>query len=133
MLWVSVVHWILFGIGCSTSVSVYSGTIEVSEGKNVIKTDKFDWTGINRVWYYRPSSSEDSLRLVMVLHGMGRNGEDYLDSWVPYADENNLFVVAPEFSDEQSIGFVGSLSGWGLNTGIQLVMSCHGFQGTFLK
>jgi pimeloyl-ACP methyl ester carboxylesterase len=113
MLWASVVLWILFVIGCSTNDSVYSGTIKVSEGKNVIETNKFEWAGINRVWYYRPSTSEDSLRLVMVLHGMGRNGEDYLDSWIPYADENQLLVVAPEFSDEQPIGFVGSLSGGG--------------------
>lgn len=113
MLWISGILWILLIIGCSTNDSVYSGTIKVSEGKNVIETNEYNWTGINRVWYYRPSTSEDSLRLIMVLHGMGRNGEDYLDSWIPYADENQLFVIAPEFSDEQPIGFVGSLSGWG--------------------
>ncbi|MCG2588856.1 hypothetical protein [Rhodohalobacter sulfatireducens] len=110
VLQVSGVLWILLLIGCSTNDSVYSGTVQVSEGKNVIETDKYNWPGINRVWYYRPSTSEDSLRLVMVFHGMGRNGEDYLDSWIPYADENQLLIVAPEFSDEQIIGFVGSLS-----------------------
>lgn len=113
MMWVTSVLWILLVTGCSSNDSAYSGTITVSEGKNVIETDEYDWAGINRVWYYRPSAPEDSLRLVMVLHGMGRNGEDYLDSWIPYADENKLLVVAPEFSDERLIGFVGSLSGWG--------------------
>lgn len=113
MLWSCGILWILNVIGCSSNDSVFSGTIKVSEGKNVLETNKYNWAGIERIWYYRPSTSEDSLRLVMVLHGMGRNGEDYLDSWIPYADENQLFVVAPEFSDEQPIGFVGSLSGGG--------------------
>ncbi len=113
MLWVSWVLWALLVIGCSTNESVGSATINVSEGKNVFETNRFEWTGINRVWYYRPSASEDPMRLIMVLHGMGRNGEDYLNSWIPYAEENQLLVVAPEFSDERQIGFVGSLSGAG--------------------
>jgi hypothetical protein len=66
MLWVSGVLWILLAIGCSTNDLVYSGTIKVSEGKNVIETNKYNWAGINRVWYYRPSNSGDSLRLIMV-------------------------------------------------------------------
>jgi len=113
LLWVNWFLWVFLVIGCSTNETTYSGTINISEGKNVFETNEFGWAGINRVWYYHPSTSKDSLRLVLVLHGMGRNGEDYLNSWIPYADENQLLLVAPEFSDEQPIGFVGSLSGGG--------------------
>ena len=112
-LCVNWVLWVFLAVGCATNEKPYSGTITISEGKNVFEASEFGWAGINRVWYYRPSAPKDSLRLVMVLHGMGRNGEDYLDSWIPYAEENNLMVVAPEFSDEQLIGFVGSLSDGG--------------------
>ncbi|MEX2530562.1 MAG: hypothetical protein WD960_07305 [Gemmatimonadota bacterium] len=112
-LWINCFLWVFLVVGCSTTETTYSGALTIAEGKNVFETDEFGWEGIDRVWYYRPSTSEDSLRLVMVLHGMGRNGEDYLDSWIPYADENQLLVVAPEFSDERPIGFVGSLSDGG--------------------
>ncbi|HHP7237976.1 hypothetical protein [Longibacter sp.] len=97
-------------VGCDSEQPVPAEPIEVSIGKNTFETNEDQLPGINRVWYYRPPLVRDSLRLVMVLHGMGRNGEDYLDSWIRFADENQFLVVAPEFSDEHIIGFVGSLS-----------------------
>lgn len=102
--------WIIFLIGCNKDQPTPAETIEVSSGKNMFETSGSESAGMNRVWYYLPPTVNDSLRLVMVLHGMGRNGEDYLDSWIRFADENQFLVVAPEFSDEQIIGFVGSLS-----------------------
>jgi len=100
----------IFLVGCDTEQPAPAEPIEASSGKNTFETNGDELPGINRVWYYRPPVVRDSLRLVMVLHGMGRNGEDYLDSWIRFADENQFLVVAPEFSDEQIIGFVGSLS-----------------------
>jgi len=100
----------VFLVGCSADQPAPAEPIEVSSGRNTFETNADELSGINRVWYYRPPVVRDSLRLVMVLHGMGRNGEDYLDSWIRFADENQFLVVAPEFSDEQIIGFVGSLS-----------------------
>ncbi|MDR9417404.1 hypothetical protein [Gracilimonas sp.] len=108
--WSIIIVGILLWGSCDTDEPTHTDTIEVSGGKNMFETSGSELSGINRVWYYRPSTVGDSLRLVMVLHGMGRNGEDYLDSWIPFADENRFLVVAPEFSDEQIIGFVGSLS-----------------------
>ncbi|HAA24204.1 MAG TPA: hypothetical protein DCR93_34550 [Cytophagales bacterium] len=53
-----------------------------------------------RVHTYKPSTWKDGDQLVMVMHGGGRNGDDYRDAWVELAEENNLLVVAPEFENK---------------------------------
>ena len=55
-----------------------------------------------RVWTYRPESWKDKDKIVFVMHGGGRNADDYLDAWVDLADKNNLLVVAPEFENKFS-------------------------------
>ena len=51
-----------------------------------------------KVWLYKPVEASRSARIVFVLHGADRNGEDYLDAWRRIADESQIIVVAPEFS-----------------------------------
>ena len=55
-----------------------------------------------RVWTYRPESWKDKDKIVFVMHGGGRNADDYLDAWVELADKNNLLIVAPEFENKFS-------------------------------
>lgn len=55
-----------------------------------------------RVWTYKPESWNDQDEIVFVMHGGGRNADDYLDAWVELADNNNLFIVAPEFENKFS-------------------------------
>ena len=55
-----------------------------------------------RVWTYRPENWKDKDKIVFVMHGGGRNADDYLDAWVELADKNNLLVVAPEFENKFS-------------------------------
>jgi hypothetical protein len=38
------------------------------------------------------------------MHGVGRDGERYLEDWMPLARENKFLVVVPEFSKEQFPG-----------------------------
>jgi len=101
-------------VGCDEGEPATSEALQLKDGKHFIDVSERAWEGITRVWYYRPPSAREPLRVVMVIHGSGRNGEDYLDSWVPLADENRLLVVAPEFGEERLIGFVGSLSSAGV-------------------
>jgi pimeloyl-ACP methyl ester carboxylesterase len=54
------------------------------------------------VWTYRPESWKDKDKIVFVMHGGGRNADDYLDAWVDLADKNNLLIVAPEFENKFS-------------------------------
>ncbi|MFT6827755.1 MAG: pimeloyl-ACP methyl ester carboxylesterase [Roseivirga sp.] len=55
-----------------------------------------------KVWTYKPQNWNDGDKIVFVMHGGGRNADDYLDAWVAIAEENNLFIVAPEFENKFS-------------------------------
>ncbi|MBP0444000.1 alpha/beta hydrolase [Roseomonas sp. SSH11] len=46
---------------------------------------------------YRPASWHADGQLVLVMHGMGRNGDEYRDFWIEAAERHNLFIVAPTF------------------------------------
>jgi hypothetical protein len=54
------------------------------------------------VWTYKPQNWNDKDKIVFVMHGGGRNADDYLNAWVELADESNLLIVAPEFENKFS-------------------------------
>ena len=49
---------------------------------------------------YRPEGHTPDWPVVVVLHGMLRNGDDYRDFWIKPAERHKLLIVAPTFSDE---------------------------------
>ena len=49
------------------------------------------------VWMYVPAGCDNKCPLQFVMHGVKRNGEDYLDHWVEFASAGKFIVVAPEF------------------------------------
>ena len=51
------------------------------------------------VFYVTPKKINKNTRLVVVMHGRKRNGEEYRDQWIDPAKELNLVVVVPEFSE----------------------------------
>ncbi len=55
-----------------------------------------------KVWTYKPKSWKDQEKIVFVMHGGGRNADDYLNAWIELADKNNLLIVAPEFENKFS-------------------------------
>jgi len=55
-----------------------------------------------KVWTYKPESWNDKDKIVFVMHGGGRNANDYLNAWVELANKNNLLIVAPEFENKFS-------------------------------
>lgn len=50
---------------------------------------------------YRPANAKADSPIVLVQHGVMRNGDDYRDFWIPAADEHGLVIIAPTFSNEQ--------------------------------
>jgi len=59
------------------------------------------------IYYALPEKITPSTRLVVVMHGRKRNGEEYRDQWVSKADELNLVIVVPEFPEEKFPGVFG--------------------------
>lgn len=60
-----------------------------------------DWAGppVN-VWTYAPETGDlAALPVVVVMHGVDRDGDRYRDEWIAAARTHNLIVLAPSFSD----------------------------------
>ena len=53
-----------------------------------------------RVWTYKPEHWQDEDKIVFVMHGGGRNADEYLDAWVELAEQDTLLIVAPEFESK---------------------------------
>ena len=49
---------------------------------------------------YRPYGYTPDRPVVIVQHGVLRNGDEYRDFWVPAADKHKLLIVALTFSNE---------------------------------
>lgn len=58
------------------------------------------------VWTYAPEDRPlADLPVVVVMHGVQRDGDRYRDEWIEAAREHSLIILAPTFSDE---GFPGA-------------------------
>ncbi len=54
------------------------------------------------VYYHRPAHwKPDGDRILVVMHGAGRNGETYRDAWIAAAEEHRTLLLVPEFDKEQ--------------------------------
>lgn len=49
---------------------------------------------------YRATSFTPASPVVLVQHGMARNGDDYRDFWIPAAERHGLLIVATTFGPE---------------------------------
>lgn len=48
---------------------------------------------------YRAEGVTPDSPVVLVQHGMNRNGDEYRDFWIPAADKHDLLIVAPNFDN----------------------------------
>jgi predicted esterase len=53
-----------------------------------------------KVHYYIPAGKVSEMTCQVVMHGAGRNADDYLAGWKSKADEYGLIIIAPGFSGE---------------------------------
>jgi hypothetical protein len=51
------------------------------------------------VWYYRPPDLPAKARIVFVMHGSSRTGQEARDSGAVYGRRHRVVVLAPEFSE----------------------------------
>ncbi|MGO4571498.1 alpha/beta hydrolase [Microvirga sp. 2TAF3] len=50
--------------------------------------------------FYRPAEHGPDDPVVIVQHGMLRNGDDYRDFWIPAAEKHRILIAAPTFSND---------------------------------
>jgi poly(3-hydroxybutyrate) depolymerase len=75
---------------------------------------RFDYTqaGLTvTVWHYVPPAAGPQAPVVFVLPGIKRNGEDYLNDWIPLAQAGGFLLVVPEFSQAEFPGDEGYIYG----------------------
>lgn len=63
------------------------------------------------VWSYAPPTAGPEIPVVFVLPGIHRNGEDYLNDWIPLAQASRFLLVVPEFSQAEFPGDEGYIYG----------------------
>lgn len=56
------------------------------------------------VWLHRAPGWRPGGPLLVVMHGINRNGEDYRRGWAEMADRHNALLAVPEFSREKYPG-----------------------------
>ncbi|HBJ83206.1 MAG TPA: hypothetical protein DDZ88_04900, partial [Verrucomicrobiales bacterium] len=82
-----------------TALTVLAGGSEpVPSGKSKL-TFAVNGSALD-VFTYRPASYRDG-PLLVVMHGLNRNADDYRDSAVPLAEQLQALVVAPHFSKDR--------------------------------
>ena len=59
------------------------------------------------VYYYRPEEVTAETPVWFIMHGTGRNADDYRDYFVDAAKEQGALVIAPEFDDDDWDGSTG--------------------------
>jgi pimeloyl-ACP methyl ester carboxylesterase len=52
-----------------------------------------------RVYYSAPANPATA-EIIVVMHGQGRNGKEYLADWEPLVTDRNVLVLVPEFPEE---------------------------------
>ena len=86
----------------------------LARSAEVGRHDHFDFEQAGRqvrVWYYQPTQATADAPVVIVMHGVARDGERYLEDWIPHARTNKFLLVVPEFSKEQFPGEEGYIYG----------------------
>ena len=53
-----------------------------------------------RTWTYRPKHWQNEDKILFVMHGGGRNADDYLEAWKAIAESKNILILAPEFENK---------------------------------
>lgn len=56
------------------------------------------------VFTYRPVAWRPDGRILLVMHGRGRDADRYRDEWAAQAEVSNVLVVVPHFSNEKFPG-----------------------------
>lgn len=74
----------------------------LKQGKDSFVINAYEHTDRKsiRVWTYEPEHWTDGGSVLFVMHGAGRNAEDYLNAWIEIANRKSILLIAPEFESE---------------------------------
>ncbi|WP_094604407.1 hypothetical protein SPSIL_053700 [Sporomusa silvacetica DSM 10669] len=98
MFFICLVILLQVSSGCSASPQK-AAPLEVGAGMFTMQ----EATGANandlNVFYYCPAGWTPDKPVVLVQHGFQRNAQEYRDGWIKFAEQYDLLVICPEFSE----------------------------------
>lgn len=82
--------------------SKLSENIKIDEGSGffIIEGGVGHETDTITVHYHTPKSINPKSRVLIVIPGAGRNGDDYRDSWVEASEKYNVLILSPSYSEK---------------------------------
>jgi poly(3-hydroxybutyrate) depolymerase len=57
-----------------------------------------------RVWYYRPTKASSTSRVLFLMHGSSRTGEEAREIGAPFAEDHDFVLLVPEFRERDYPG-----------------------------
>jgi poly(3-hydroxybutyrate) depolymerase len=72
---------------------------ESPSGKHQFVFDQWQGKPLN-VWAYTPSNYAPNSKILFVMHGVKRDADRYRDEWVALAEQHNLLLIVPQFSQQ---------------------------------
>jgi pimeloyl-ACP methyl ester carboxylesterase len=90
----------------------WAGGMVAGEPQSFVFTDKGHFANKPiTVHYYKARSAGPDAKVMVVIHGMERQGSRMRDNWMPYAEKNKLIVLAPEFDDARFSSRIFNMGG----------------------
>ena len=94
-----------FNVGLLSIASVSAGALVEAQSAITGVFEFSDWDGpALNIHYVEPKGSAVSAPIVIVMHGNGRNADDYRDNWIDLATKYGFAVYAPEFDKKRFPG-----------------------------
>ncbi|WP_299438289.1 hypothetical protein [uncultured Aquimarina sp.] len=90
-------------INCIHAQKNSLGTIKIDEGSGsfFIKGGKGHENDTITVYYHKPKKLTSKSKILMVIPGAGRNGDDYRDSWIEASEKYNVLILSPSYPEKQ--------------------------------
>ena len=96
----AITHCILLMVFALAAATGWADVLTPGKGSFEFRDEKGNPDKPITVWYYRPAVLKPDTKIVIVMHGVDRNGEDYRDHWARYAEKYNFLLLTPEFAEQ---------------------------------
>ncbi|WP_276390981.1 hypothetical protein [Eudoraea chungangensis] len=53
-----------------------------------------------RVYYHKPKNFTAQSKILLVIPGSGRNGDDYRDSWIEASEKHSVLIISPSYAEK---------------------------------